>query len=474
LRRRRDAVEDADLIELRLDSVADPDVPGALQGRRRPVIVTCRPRWEGGHFGGSEDERRRLLHEAVGAGAEYVDLEWQARFDDVLARTNGRGIVLSSHDFDGVPDDLCDRFRAMRATGAEIVKLAVTANRLSDCLPLLAVADVAGEKGNVVLVAMGERGLASRVLAARFGSTWTYAGAMAEVGQIGATALLEGFGLRRLTRSTEVFGVVGSPVSHSVSPAMHNAAFREAGFDGVYLPLAAADASDFVTFGRALDLRGASVTIPFKVALCDHVEEVLPLARRIGAINTIRSLDGRWIGGNTDVEGFLQPLRARGISLAGTRVTLLGAGGSARAVAVAAASDGAELCVSARQPSSAEAVARLVGGRVGTWPPETGSWDLLVNCTPIGMRPEVGKTPVAAAALTGSIVYDLVYNPADTQLLRDAAAAGCRTIGGLEMLVAQAQEQFEWWTGRPPAAGVMQAAAVERLSEFEPNDDYVV
>jgi 3-dehydroquinate dehydratase/shikimate dehydrogenase len=471
LRRRRDAVIDADLVELRLDSVSDPDVPAALEGRRLPAVVTCRPVWEGGEFRGSEEDRRRLLRQALSCGAEYVDLEWRAMFTDLIEVRNGRGIVLSAHDFDGVPDALGDRLRTMRATGAEVVKVAVRANRLSDCARLLTVARTAGADGGLVVIGMGDRGLPSRVLAEQFGSAWTYAGPIAEVGQMSVAELVDAYRFRGLSRSTSVYGIVGSPVSHSVSPAMHNAAFREAGIDAVYLPLAAADVADFVTFARAFDLKGASVTIPFKVALRSEVDDVQPIARRIGAINTIRSVDGRWIGGNTDAAGFLQPLDDRRVNLRGKRAAILGSGGSARAVAIALASRGADVRVHARRLSSAEPVAELAGGRVAQWPPQPGTWDVLVNCTPVGMRPRVEETPVPAAALTGSVVYDLVYNPRETRLLRDAHAAGCRTIGGLDMLVAQAEEQFEWWTGKRPAPGVMRASAVTQLGRFEGHDD---
>jgi shikimate dehydrogenase len=198
-----------------------------------------------------------------------------------------------------------------------------------------------------------------------------------------------------------------------------------------------------------------------------------PIARRIGAINTIREVDGRWIGGNTDANGFLQPLQERSLNVKGLRASILGAGGSARAVAMGLASSGASVRVHARVESRAEDVAALVSGSVGAWPPEPGSWDLLVNCTPIGMHPNIEATPVPASQLTGTIVYDLVYNPPITRLLGEAAAAGCRTIGGLDMLVAQAQEQFQWWTGVRPAAGVMRAAAIERLAEFTTDEHHV-
>jgi shikimate dehydrogenase len=254
---------------------------------------------------------------------------------------------------------------------------------------------------------------------------------------------------------------------------MHNAAFGALRLDAVYLPFPAADIDDFVTFGRAIGLRGASVTTPFKVSLFDRVDEVYSVARRIGAINTIRAIDGRWIGGNTDAAAFLGPLHDR-VPLPSTRVAVLGAGGAARAVVVALASSAARVTVHARNRARAEAVAMTVSGEVGPMPPEPGSWDLLVNTTPVGMYPHTEATPIEAAALTGRYVYDLVYNPTTTRLLREAAHAGCQTIGGLEMLVAQAHEQFGWWTGEKPPAGVMREAALKRLAEFMRNENHVV
>ena len=474
LRARRDAVVGADLIELRLDTVKDVHVAGALAGRRVPAIVTCRPVWEGGRFEGSEEERRRILEEALTLGAEYVDVEWRASFNDLLARTAGRRIVLSSHDFVSMPTDLVERARAMRATGAEIIKLAATANRLSDCLPLLELGEMMGQEDGLVLIAMGARGLPSRILAKRFRSAWTYVGTMSEIGQVTPADLLQTYCFRRLEASTAIYGVVGSPVGHSISPAMHNAAFEAGKIDAVYVPFDAADADDFVTFGRALKLAGASVTIPFKVSLFDRVDEVDAVAQRIGAINTIRVVDGRWLGGNTDASGFLRPLQEGRVPLEGTRASILGAGGAARAVAIALAPSGAGITVHARKAAQAEAVATIVSGNVGPWPPEPGSWDVLVNCTPIGMHPHVDHSPMPRDSLTGRLVYDLIYNPAITALLRDATSAGCQTIGGLDMLVAQAEDQFHWWTGVRPPASIMRSAALKRLSEFMVDENYVV
>jgi 3-dehydroquinate dehydratase/shikimate dehydrogenase len=415
-----------------------------------------------------------VLADALEMGAEYVDVEWRARFDDLIAPRNGRRIVLSSHDFDGVPVDLAARLQAMRASGAEVVKIAAQARTLSDCVPLFDMGAQMGRRGGLVLIAMGEHGLATRVLASRIGSAWTYAGGIHEIGQLDASTLLNDFHFRSLNDSTEVYGLVAGSVSHSVSMAMHNAAFRATRRNGVYLPFPAGAADDFVTFGRALGIRGASVTIPHKVALFERMDEVDAVARRVGAINTIRvDDDGRWVGANTDVSGFLQPLQER-VSLDGLRASVLGAGGAARAVAVALASSAAAVRVHARDPRKAETIATLTSAEVGPWPPAPGSWDLLINCTPVGMHPQVDQTPIPQDQLTGRYVYDLVYNPRSTRLLREATAAGCETIGGLDMLVAQAHEQFQWWTGVKPASGVMRDAALKRLTEFVRDEHYVV
>jgi 3-dehydroquinate dehydratase/shikimate dehydrogenase len=475
LRRRRDDVSDADLIELRLDSVPDPDVAAALEGRRRPVIITCRAGWEGGGFTGSEEARRRILKGALDAGAEYVDVEWKAGFDELVRYEGGRRTILSSHEFGSVPDDLAERARSMRATGVAVVKLAVKANRLSDSLRLLELGRTfEGSQQRPVLIAMGESGLATRILAHRFGSAWVYAGEIHDIGQVTIRALLDTYRFRSITGSTRVYGLVGSPIAHSVSPAMHNAAFSAAAVDAVYLPLPAADAADFASFAAGIGIAGASVTIPYKTAFLDGIRDCDELTRRIGALNTLKMDGDGWGGRNTDGAGFLEPLRHARVPLKGRRAAILGAGGSARAVAVALASEGAIVTVHARDPRKAEPVAALVSGTAGPFPPPRGSWDLLVNCTPVGMHPRVNETPLPPGALSRGLVYDLVYNPTVTRLLRDAAAANGDTIGGLDMLVAQAQEQFAWWTGQRPPAGVMRAAAVRRLSEFNADEDHLV
>ncbi len=460
LRRRRDAAAQAgaDLVELRLDSVADLDVSAALAGRTVPVIATCRPEWEGGAFKDSEAERRRILECALQQGAEFVDVEFKAGFaSELIAAAGGKRIVLSTHDFEGVPSDLIERVRAMRAARAEIVKVAVMAHSLSDNLRLLQLERAA----NTVLIGMGPVGAPTRLLAAHFHSLWSYAGDGYAPGQISAARMLDEFRFRDVTERTAIYGVVGSPLTHSVSPAMHNAAFRAAGVDAVYVPMVASSAEDFTIFATALGVQGVSVTIPFKVGLFERADAMDELSRKVGAVNTYRRDALRWEARNTDVSGFLAPLEGR-LDLRGARSAILGSGGAARAVAVALASAGSVVTVYGRNRGKAKDVAKLAEGTAGVFPVAPKSWDLLVNTTPVGMFPNVDETPFEGA-FDGRIVYDLVYNPLETRLLKNAAAAGCETLGGLDMLVAQAEDQSEWWLGRRPPTGLMKQAALGSL-----------
>lgn len=251
----RDAAAVADMLELRVDGVADVDVARALHGRRAPAIVTCRPAWEGGRFDGSEEERRGLLVDALACGAEYVDIEWRAVREDSglggfgdLVRAHPSRVVVSAHDVGRVPEDLCAQARAMRATGADVVKVAITAQRLSDTLPLLDVS----RGGGAVVIGMGDAGVPSRLLASRFGSRWTYAGAGVAPGQMPAARMVEGFRFRAIGPGTALYGVAGDEVMQSSVPEQFNAAFADAGVDAVCVPLRPADVDDLRTFKSAL------------------------------------------------------------------------------------------------------------------------------------------------------------------------------------------------------------------------------
>jgi 3-dehydroquinate dehydratase / shikimate dehydrogenase len=456
LRRARDAAT-GDIVELRLDGVADLDVAGALEGRKRPVIVTCRPEWEGGRFAGSEPDRLRHLADAIRLGAEYVDVEWKADRRDLPHGETTR-IVLSHHDFVGLPADLADRVRAMRGERPYLVKIAVTATRLSDCLTLR---DTLSGAAAHVAIAMGAPGELTRLCPWLFGSCWTYGGSAAP-GQVAARDLINRYRVRRTSAATTIYALTGAPLGHSASPAMHNCAIAAMGLDAVYVPLETADAGEFRTVADAIGVAGASVTAPLKQALLDHDVAADELSGRIGAVNTLKLGSQGWQGRNFDVAGFLTPLDRRSSALRGATTVVLGAGGAARAVAWALKSHGARVELAARRPEPATRLAQELRVGVSPWPPRPG-WDLLVNATPVGTWPNVDESPIDRADLGGRLVYDLVYNPLETRLLKDARAAGIETIAGVEMLVAQACRQIEWWTGHDAPTAAVERGALEFL-----------
>ncbi len=458
LRHRRDQVHGADLVELRLDGINDLDVAGALSGRRLPVIVTVRPTWQGGRFDGDEVARVALLEQAWTLGAEYVDVEDGAA-EALMRLSRGARIVRSYHDFAGLPADAADRLRRLLASGAEVVKFAALAHQLADVVTLAELARPA--QGRAVVIGMGPCGAASRILAAHLGSPWTYAGDGVAPGQLSLARMRDEFHVPAITAATAVYGLVGRPVEHSLSPAMHNAAFRAAGLDAVYVPLPAADFADFEAFARAFAVRGVSVTAPYKLD-AHRAAGAAGAAAGLGAINTLMRASDGWAGRNTDIEGFLAQLQPR--TLRDARVAVLGAGGAARAVAAALAGTGALVRLHARHADAARATAAACGVASGDWPP-ANDWDVLVNATPVGTAPDVDAVPIAlTGSLTGRLVYDLVYNPPETALLRHARSLGAEVLGGLPMLVAQAAAQFHWWTGHRPSSSLMLDAARARLA----------
>ena len=460
----------ADLVELRLDRLPAGVLREVPQEVRPRVLATCRAAWEGGAWTGSEDARRAALLEALDLGVGYVDVEFRSPFHtDVLSRDRAR-TVLSMHDFATTPGDLAATMQAMADARPAVVKVAVTATRLADVLALRQ-AGRSIETQPRVLIAMGEAGVATRLMPGHFGSCWTYAGQGVAPGQVPADRLRDVYRLGALSSGARVYGVAGRPIGHSLSPVLHNAALAARGLDAIYVPFEAADIDDLLQAAEALDVLGLSVTAPFKHDALARAKDADAATVQIGAANTLTRVADGWLATNTDVEGFLAPLRARR-DIRNARVAVLGAGGAARAVVTGLSAHGAEVTVHARRPAQAAGLTPL-GARAGTWPPPAGSWDVLVNTTPVGTAPEVDRSPLAPSdlgeSLDGVLVYDLVYNPAQTRLLADAAARGAGTLGGLEMLVAQAARQFEIWHGGPPPIDIMRAAVARHAAHLVPH-----
>lgn len=479
----READRVAGAIELRLDYLDAPELPEVLdwlgrEGERlnAALVLTFRPREQGGRREVTLAERYEFwqgLDPLVIARASLVDLEF-----DLVVHLCGKEppvpwekVICSWHDFTGMPEDLIDRYDRMAETPAAVVKIAAMANQIGDSLAIFELLEHAQGRKPVIGLAMGLAGLSTRVLSLSYGAVLTFAslrrGAESAAGQPTVDDLRRLYRVDSLTRSTPIFGVVGNPVGHSRSPRIHNSTLAALKADGVYLPFPVVDLDSFIRdfvrpSTRRVDwkLRGLSVTIPHKLAIMPHLDYLDETARRIGAVNTVVVEGGELHGYNTDVSGAMAPLEAV-LPLRGARVAVIGAGGSARAICYGLGARGAEATLFARDTSRGKPLADEFGASVAPLDSFTGEFDVVINCTPVGMQGHSeGKSPLPAETLSGvRLVYDLVYTPEMTKLLQDARAAGCQTLGGLAMLVGQAAEQFRLWTGMEASREVMWNAA---------------
>ena len=513
------AQKGADWIELRIDCFTDhlDQLHKLIEYSPLPCIVTCRPTWEGGLYDGDEQTRISALEHAGLGGRKpvYIDLELVAYQRSANIRqkiglvvnhadqhkATPTGLILSSHDFDSKPDDLDARVEAMnQAPACQGVKIVWKARSLNDNLIAFDVLQRTGKPA--IALCMGAEGVPSRVLAKKFGALLTFAALDESTntapGQVTIDALKRRYRWDQLGPETSVYGVIGWPIGHSLSPAIHNAGFDTIGFDGVYLPLPIqpsyerfAAVMDAWIEAPDLDFRGASVTIPHKENLLRYVRQrgghIEPLADRIGAANTLtRRQDGSLYVSNTDYAGALdavcESLSIGRNDLAGRRVAVVGAGGAARAVAAGFASYGATVVVYNRtlekaqkladQLSQPDASDDLVGKIVGARLEKLcdSCCEIFINCTPIGMHPHTDATPIPQASPhkkwgSNTVVFDTVYNPLETRLLREARQAGCVTIRGVEMFVRQAALQFEQWTGQDAPIEVFRGVVLSSLKQ---------
>lgn len=455
----------ADLFEIRGDLVRDLDLLTLLRARDKPLLFTCRAVSEGGKAKDSHPERKEMLLEACKRGFEYVDVEHRTPIFEVLAAKAGKGLVVSFHDLEATPDDLDRLYADMCARGADVVKIVVTPRSVADVGRLLDFAARTVAQGGTPLVAlaMGPLGTPTRLLAGRYGAPFTFAsvapGAEAAPGQISAALMDDLYRVRRVSERTKVYGILGSDVGRSLSPRIHNRAFAACGLDAIYVPLQAEDLAAFLGCRRALGLSGFSVTRPYKVEVVSHLDLVDEEAALAGSVNTVVVEGERLRGLSTDGVGVTSPLE-RHLALEGASVVVLGAGGAARAAAHALRKKGAAVTLLARDPEQAADAARAIGCDYG---PLTSAgerpFDAVINATPLGSGAHAALSPWPATAhRKGSVAFDMVYDPVETRLLREAREAGAVAVSGLEMLLAQAIGQFEAWTGMRAPEGVMRQA----------------
>ena len=442
----------------------------AYRPRKAQLIATCRRRVGGGEFAGDAGEELYWLMQAKEAGCAWCDLEVETLRE--LPGKSVRGfavpekVLLSMHDFRKTPV-FPKKLTVPAGGGANAIKVAAMARSLMDGARMLRLARTSRD---VVAVAMGEIGLPARVLALREGSPLAYASVAAATapGQIPLRDLKVLYRAHELTRATQVFGVIGNPIGHSLSPLLHNTGYIAAGKDAVYLPFLVETLKDFLKALPDFGVRGFSVTLPHKEKIFGHLDDVEPLAEKIGAVNTVTvRRDGSLYGSNTDYLGVLRALEKK-MKLHGSRVLIYGAGGSARAAAFALAQAEAQVFVCARRPEAARKLAEAVGGEpILRSDLRSLEFDALLNATPTGMFPHEKVSPLAAGELNCSLVMDLIYRPIRTKLLRLAASRKLACVSGVEMFLAQGFAQWEHWMGSKAPESKMRNAVLRALKNEE-------
>ena len=497
----RRALQESRFVELRLDWTSNPAesialipklLAEAVRAQNAILQATCRRKENGGNFSGTVARQFELLEKAAQAGCRLLDVEIESaesagktvfvKLREATLREAAL-LILSFHDFERTPP-LAAAARRLRAFPADYYKAVPTATKQSDnCKVLEFLAAVAGSKTEKWLAfAMGEAGVPSRVLALSRGSAFVYAAPRAAPslpgGQRAAPGLLIREILRtqyhaeRLTTSTKLYGLLGNPVGHSIGAAIHNAAFVARGLDAVYMPLLASDVSDFRKAVERYPLAGFSVTIPHKQAILYYVDKADASVRAAGAANTIRIRRGRWEAINTDVEGICRPLRKR-YRLSGReklpadfRAVIVGNGGSARAAVIALRLLGCRrVFVAGRNAAKLRRFSDDLGATaISLDALRSEPFDLLIHATPVGMWPHRDESLLSEDQLHAETVFDLVYSPPETRLLQLARSLGRRTVSGLEMFLAQAARQFEFWTGEEAPSRMMERVALRELA----------
>ncbi|MEN8149195.1 MAG: type I 3-dehydroquinate dehydratase [Planctomycetota bacterium] len=452
----------ADLAEIRLDAIRDPDPEAIVAGVARPLLFTCRA----GGTAETTRERLDLLRRAIDSGAAWVDVDLEDA--PSLVDRGATKVVVSHHDCEGTPEDLTGLARRLADAGGDVGKLVTTARRPGDVIRL--VRCLAGADTPLAAHTMGAAGFAGRLLAARFGSAILYGAARPAAagapGQPTLRSLAGDYGLDRDLANAAVVFLLGEHLEHSVSPRMLNREFRRAGIDAMSVPWATDEPEAVLAALDELGAIGAAVTIPHKERVIPHLADLDASARATGAVNTVHRTAAGLVGHNTDLYGAVEAIRAARPELAGGRALLVGAGGAGRAIGRGLVDEGARLVLFDRDRERAERLAGELGVPATDLDALSGDdLDLIVNATPVGQWPDEGESAVPKTLLRpGQVVFDAVYNPAVTRLLADAEEAGARTVRGIEMLARQAARQVEIWFGREADATALGETGRRALS----------
>src|SRR6202166_66231 len=470
--------QDNPFLEFRLDYLKQPlaaltKIRSFLETHHYVTAIgTCRRVDNGGKFKGSLASQLEVLSKANAAGCQIVDLEIESASKSkpetlALLRKRGR-LLVSFHDFRATRN-LDATLDKMLRIPADYYKIVTTAATLSDNVTMMKFLQAQSDKQALIGLCMGEQGVISRVLSVRAGSAFTFGAVSADLktapGQVSGRDLRAIYRIEQVDPATRVYGVAGDPVEHSLSPVIMNTAMRRENVNGVYLPLHAKTLKDLMRCIREIPLHGVSVTMPYKQAILEHLDNTDAHTAKTGACNTVvRGQDGKLYGFNTDIAGVIRPLEQR-LTVENAKVLVLGAGGAARAAVFGLKERGAEIWVSNRTAADAQKLARQAKVHsIKRADLRKVAFDVIINATPVGMG-NVRDCPLKEEEIKARVVFDMVYDPVETRLLQLARAKGIAVIPGVEMFVQQAARQFEIWTGKPAPAGDMLRSVTIALQE---------
>jgi 3-dehydroquinate dehydratase / shikimate dehydrogenase len=456
-------IRDNPFIEFRLDYLTKPGLaiprlktfveyhPEAL------IIATCRRAANGGRFRGSIASQLDILVKAANTGCHLVDLELESavrlKLSDFERLRRSASLILSYHDFRGTKK-LDETLAKMQQYPADFFKVVSTANSLADNVLMMKFLERHSHRHSLIGLCMGEQGIISRVLAVRAGSQFTFAAASpgeeTAPGQIAARTLRDTYRIDQVDAATRVYGVAGDPIEHSLSPVMLNTAFRRENVNAVFLALHAKTLDDLMECVNEIPINGLSVTMPYKEQVLQHLDKTDPLTAKIGACNTVvRAQDGKLYGFNTDVAGVVRPLEMR-MRLAGSKILVLGAGGSARAAVFGLKERGAEVYILNRTAGPAQRLAKQARAKaINHTMLKKMEFEVIINATPVGMNGNRDPLPISEGEFRAKYFFDMVYTPAETRMIKIARAKGIHVVQGSEMFVQQGARQFETWSGKP-------------------------
>lgn len=455
----------ADLVELRLDEAERVNFQKILSKKTKPVIIACRDKTNGGRFQGTEEQRINLLKKALRYKPKYIDLESDIDKEIIKELRKKAKLIISYHNFKNTPKNLEKTVAEIKKLKPDMIKIVTTANEIEDNLTIF---NLLKKNNKITAFCMGEQGKTSRILAPIFGSLMTYASLeknnLTAEGQLTLNELTKVYNFNNLNKKTRIYGLIGNPVEHSMSPLIHNASFKKQKINAVYVLFKVSNVKFFLNNFKNLT-EGFSVTIPHKITAMKHLNCIEKSAKKIGAINTVVNKKGKLYGYNTDCIGAIKALETK-TRIRNKKILLIGAGGAAKAIATGLKNKGAKITITNRTLNKAKALAKSITcdyKPLSALKETIKGQDIIINATSVGMYPGIKKTIIPKQLLKKVLIMDIVYNPLRTKLIKDAENNNCKTILGIEMFIEQAAEQFKLFTGKKAPKQLMRKLVEQQL-----------